>query len=294
MDENFGTRLRQKLMQEEIMPFIGVYDVLSATLAAKYYEAIFISGFGFSASHYGLPDSGFISWTDIVNYVQKVRKVLPNHHILVDIDDGFGDAEVACHVVSMLESAGASGIVMEDQKRPKKCGHFGGKQLLDLEDYMAKLNKVLEARTDMFVVARTDASEEDEIIKRVHAFAKSGADAILVDGMRDLDLIKKLANQTNRKFFFNLIEGGKSRAFSLDELKNGGISMVIYSTPCLFAAQKAVETSIKTLKENDGSLKFIRDSSVNLLECNDQLELNLKNSKKKSLQLKDNGYGRNL
>jgi 2-methylisocitrate lyase-like PEP mutase family enzyme len=68
----------------------------------------------------------FISWSDLVAFVQRVRAVLPDHHLLVDIDDGYGDTEVACHVVSLLEGVGASGVILEDQKRPRQCGHFDG------------------------------------------------------------------------------------------------------------------------------------------------------------------------
>jgi 2-methylisocitrate lyase-like PEP mutase family enzyme len=96
-----------------LIPFIGVYDVFSATLAGRHFDSLFVSGFGFAASHYGLPDIGFITWTDIVDYVQRLRTVLPFHHLLVDIDDGYCDPEVACHVVSVLEAAGASGVVLE-------------------------------------------------------------------------------------------------------------------------------------------------------------------------------------
>ncbi|OAD22415.1 carboxyvinyl-carboxyphosphonate phosphorylmutase [Candidatus Thiomargarita nelsonii] len=78
-------------------------EVFSASLVAKFYDGIFISGFGFATSSYGLPDVGFIAWSDIVAFVQRVRTVLPHHHILVDIDDGYTDIEVACHVISQLE-----------------------------------------------------------------------------------------------------------------------------------------------------------------------------------------------
>lgn len=121
---------------------------------------------GFAASHYGLPDIGFISWTDIVDLVHRIRTVLPDHYLLVDIDDGYADVEVACHVVSLLESVGASGVVMEDQKRPRRCGHLDGKQILDLDEYLVKLRKVLATRRTLDVVARTDASGIDEIKKR--------------------------------------------------------------------------------------------------------------------------------
>jgi 2-methylisocitrate lyase-like PEP mutase family enzyme len=123
-----GVRLKQAMATNKILPFIGVYDVFSATVAARHFDSLFVSGFGFAASNYGLPDIGFITWTDIVAFVQRIRTVLPTHNLLVDIDDGYCDPEVACHVVSVLEAAGASGVVLEDQKRPRRCGHFEGKR----------------------------------------------------------------------------------------------------------------------------------------------------------------------
>ena len=144
--------MRAAVGERDIMPFIGVYDVFSAALAGRHFDALFISGFGFAASHYGLPDIGFITWSDMVYYVQRIRTVLPQHHMLVDIDDGYCDPEVACHVVSILEASGASGVVLEDQKRPRRCGHFDGKQIMDLDEYLAKLKQVLATRRDLFVI----------------------------------------------------------------------------------------------------------------------------------------------
>lgn len=93
MEINLQRSLQMELNQRDIFPFIGVYDVFSASIAAKYYDGIFISGFGFAASHYGLPDIGFIAWSDIVAFVQRVRTILPHHYLLVDIDDGYVDSE---------------------------------------------------------------------------------------------------------------------------------------------------------------------------------------------------------
>src|ERR1700693_2762337 len=146
---------RQIIAAGDMMPFIGVYDAFSASVAARYSPGLFVRGFGFAASYYGLPDIGFIAWTDIVAFVQRLRTILPNHHLLVDIDDGYCDTEIACHVVTVLEGLGAWGVVLEDQKRPRKCGHFDGKQILDLDDYLVKLRRVLEVRNKLFVVART-------------------------------------------------------------------------------------------------------------------------------------------
>ena len=88
------------------MPFIGVYDAFSASVAARHFDGLFVSGFGFAASYYGLPDIGFIAWPDILAFVQRLRSILPAQHLLVDIDDGYCDTEIACHVVSALDSLG--------------------------------------------------------------------------------------------------------------------------------------------------------------------------------------------
>lgn len=269
-----GTQLRKELAGVGILPFIGVYDVFSATIAGRHFDSLFVSGFGFAASHYGLPDIGFIAWSDMVAFVQRIRAVLPRHHLLVDIDDGYCDPEVACHVVSLLERVGASGVVLEDQKRPRKCGHFEDKQLMDCDEYVAKLKQVLATRRDLYVVARTDASDPRDIAGRVEAYAAAGADALLVDGLRDIELIRALKARVQKPFAFNQIAGGKSPPASLRQLKELGASLVIYSTPCLFAAQAAVERAMTTLRDNDGDLSIL-SGGVRLKECSDVLNENL-------------------
>jgi 2-methylisocitrate lyase-like PEP mutase family enzyme len=267
-----GSRMRAAVLGRDIMPFIGAYDVFSAALAGRHFDALFISGFGFAASHYGLPDIGFITWSEIVYYVQRIRTVLPQHHILVDIDDGYCDPEVACHVVSILEASAASGVVLEDQKRPRRCGHFEGKQIMDLDEYLSKLKQVLATRRDLFVVARTDSSDLADIERRVLAFAEAGADAVLVDGLKSLDTVRQLSGKMSLPFCFNQIAGGKSPAFTLTELKQAGVRLVIYSTPCLFAAQLAIEDALVNLKRVDGSLA---DSRIGVKECTQVLQENL-------------------
>jgi 2-methylisocitrate lyase-like PEP mutase family enzyme len=277
MPASYGTQLRDELAKEGILPFIGVYDVFSATIAGRYFNSLFISGFSFAASHYGLPDIGFIAWSDIVSFVQRVRTVLPRHNLLVDIDDGYCDAEVACHVVSLLEGIGASGVVLEDQQRPRKCGHLDGKQIMELDQYVAKLERVLKTRRDLYVVARTDATDPADIARRVEAYAKAGADAILVDGLRDTAMIRKLKTQAGKPLVVSQIQGGKSPPASLAELKELGASLVIYSTPCLFAAQGAVENALRSLQSNNGVLSAVSCGTVDLKQCNAILNQNLAN-----------------
>jgi 2-methylisocitrate lyase-like PEP mutase family enzyme len=178
-------------------------------------------------------------------------------------------------VVRLLEGVGASGVVLEDQKRPRKCGHLEGKQILELPEYVTKLKRVLAARRDLFVVARSDASDPQEIVRRVKAFAEAGADGLLVDGLQDPTQVTRLPEAGGRPFAFNQIAGGKSPPRRLRELEASGVSMVIYSTPCLFAAQAAIENAMQSLKARDGQLPGPEEGGVTLRQCNQLLEANV-------------------
>jgi 2-methylisocitrate lyase-like PEP mutase family enzyme len=275
MHTSYGDALRRAMADRDIVSFIGVYDTFSASLAAEHFDGLFVSGFSFAASHYGLPDIGFIAWPDIVGVVERIRTILPQHHIMVDMDDGYGDAEIAAHVTALLESVGASGIIMEDQKRPRRCGHYGGKQLLPLEEFLEKLVRVLDARRDLVVVARTDATDQEDRLARVLAFEQAGADAILADGLESLDVLRELTARVHRPVMFNQIAGGKSPPCDLAELRAAGISLVNYSTPCLFAAQAAIEASMLQLKQSGGRLPSPQEQPVRLSECTNALKKNL-------------------
>ncbi|MER6567629.1 isocitrate lyase/PEP mutase family protein [Streptomyces sp. NPDC001093] len=271
-----GKKLRERIAGPGTTPLIGVYDMYSASIAAKHYDGMFVSGFGFAASYYGLPDIGFIAWPDMVAFVQRLRGAFPHHHLLVDIDDGYVDPEVACHVVEGLERIGASGVILEDQKRPRRCGHADGKQVLPLEEYLEKLHRVLEVRKDLVVVARTDATDEHDILHRAERLAATDADVVLVDGVRSAEWITRIRKVVGDKpLLFNQIAGGKSPRLSLGELSDLGVDVAIYSTPCLFAAHEAVDTALTELKAADGRLPEVDSArgigvkaSTSLLERN--------------------------
>ena len=278
MRQSPGTRLKQEITKETFLPFIGVYDVFSASVAARYYNGLFLSGFSFAASFYGLPDIGFICWSDLVTFAQRVRTVLPHHHLLIDIDDGFGDPDIACHVVSLLEAVGASGVIMEDQKRPRRCGHFPGKQLLELDEYLLKLARVLANRQDLVVVARTDASDPEERMRRAKAFADCGVDAILVEAVPDLKTVKQIQDTVQCPLMVNQIAGGQSPSWSFTSLQEEGVSLVNYSTPCLFGAQSGIEGTLSWIQDHDGQLPNEKDkaSQSPFQCCTDLLNENMK------------------
>ena len=272
-----GSALRSAIATARTTPLIGVYDMYSASIAAQHYDGFFVSGFGFAASHYGLPDIGFIAWPDIVAFTERLRWAFPRHHLLVDIDDGYGDPEVACHVVRRLEKAGASGVILEDQKRPRRCGHVAGKQLLPLDEYLDKLERVLECRTELTVVARTDATDDAEILTRAKALAATDADVVLVDGVRDIEAIRRIRDTIGDKpLLFNQIAGGRSPRLSLSELAELGVDVAIYSTPCLFAAHEAMDKALTDLKATDGRLPAGGDDAVGVPQSVELLTRNLR------------------
>jgi 2-methylisocitrate lyase-like PEP mutase family enzyme len=271
-----GQRLRRAVGSRGVATLIGIFDMFSASIAAQHYDGLFVSGFGFAASHYGLPDIGFIAWPDMVGFVQRLRLAFPSHHLLVDIDDGYVDPEVACHVVEHLEAIGASGVILEDQKRPRRCGHADGKQILPLEEYLAKLELVLRTRNDLVVVARTDATDEAEILRRAEALAATDADVVLVDGVRSIEWISRVrAVIGNKPLLFNQIAGGKSPRLSLPELEELGVDVAIYSTPCLFAAQVAIDDALVALKDREGRLPEPHPDAVGVAASTALLERNI-------------------
>jgi 2-methylisocitrate lyase-like PEP mutase family enzyme len=272
----YGDALRDEVHNESITPLIGIFDMYSASVAAEHYGGMFVSGFGFAASYYGLPDIGFIAWPDMVGFVQRLRLAFPQHHLLVDIDDGYVDHEVACHVVEHLERIGASGVILEDQMRPRRCGHVAGKRILPFDEYLEKLNLVLETRSELVVVARTDATEETEILRRAEKLAATDADVLLVDGVRSVEWIRKVRRVIGSKpLLFNQIAGGLSPRLSLTELQELGVDVAIYSTPCLFAAHTAMTNALTELRSNDGRLAEVKTDDVGVATSIALLERNL-------------------
>ncbi len=256
-----------------ISPFIGIFDAFSATIASKHSDNLFYSGFGFAASQYGLPDIGYIAWSDMVQAAWRIRQILPHHKLLVDIDDGYVDASVACHVSTQLERMGVAMIMLEDQKRPRRCGHYDGKILLPIEEYMEKLEMVLAQRTELCVLARTDASGE-EIFSRIERISQTDVDVIMVDGVNSIETLREVRKITDKPLLFNQIAGGKSPRVTLSELRQAGASLTLYSTPCLFAAQAAIEESLSAIFSDDGMLPDSQ-SAVGVVECSNLLKRNM-------------------
>ena len=154
---------------------------------------------------------------------------------------------------------------------------------MDLDEYLAKLRQVLSVRRDLFVIARTDSTDPDDIARRVRAFSEAGADAVLVDGVTNLKTVRQLAKTVRKPFCFNQIAGGKSPPFTLGELSEAGVKIAIYSTPCLFPVQAAIEKALDDLRKEDGSLSA---SPVGVKDCTKILSENLARRSAPQVQLR--------
>lgn len=270
-----GLNLREELdTNTDVEPFLGIYDCFSARIAAAYSSNLFLSGFGFSASFYGLPDAGYVPWSEMVAAAWRIRQILPQHRLLVDIDDGYVDVDTACHVVGQMERMGVAMVMLEDQARPRRCGHVDGKLLLPLADYLEKLNAVLGTREQMCVLARTDAAGED-IFRRIEAMSKTDADVLMVDGIDSVETLRRVVQSTDKPLLFNQISGGKSPRLSMSDLRELGIRLVQYSTPLLFAAQRAMGEAMQALFHEDGVLRYDRsEGDMGVPEANTLLKTN--------------------
>ncbi|WP_343995689.1 isocitrate lyase/phosphoenolpyruvate mutase family protein, partial [Nocardioides dubius] len=179
-------RLRAALSGDRVVRLPGVYDAVSAALAARAgATAVHLSGATVSAVELGLPDFGYVHGTDIARRAASLAPALAGVPILADADTGYGNALQAAHTARAYAAAGIAGLHLEDQVAPKRCGHLGGKEVVGLDEAAGRIRAVVEAGSGLVVVARTDALSVaglDDVVERCRAFAAAGADAVFVEG----------------------------------------------------------------------------------------------------------------
>ncbi len=250
-------KLRTFIASREGLAVPGCYDVLSAMILEKAgFKAVFMSGYGVAASFLGSPDIGLTSLVETASVTRNVASAL-HIPLVVDADNGYGNENNVVRTVNELERAGSAAMILEDQVFPKRCGHAGGKQVIPLDQYMRKLDCALRARqTPMCIVARTDAMSLDEGILRAKQFHAAGADLVLIDGLPSLDALKRVADEVPGHKVINLIFGGKTPLLKSRELHDLGFTIVLYSTPALYAAASALLQAM-TLLSDTGDLNSI-------------------------------------
>ena len=269
----------RKLLQDKSKPLVipGIYDAIGAKIVEKVgFEAMFQTGYGTSATLLGMPDYGFIGSTETVDNARRICHAV-SIPVIVDADTGYGNALSVNKLVCELESVGASGIFLEDQKWPKRCGHMKGKEVIPKDEYAEKLQAALDARTnkDFIIVARTDARATeglDKAIERGLFYKKIGADAIFIEAPKTIREMQKIGNSIDAPLVANMIEGGATPISSKSKLHSMGFKIVLYPLSVLFSNTFATFQTLEELKRF-GITKKSKKSMVNFDQFNEIVEL---------------------
>ena len=254
-----GDDLRSRLATGEPVLMPGVWDALSARLAARAgFEVVFISGYCTSGTQLGLPDFGYLTQTEISDTARRVCRSIPETAVVVDGDTGYGNPLNVIRTVELFEAAGAAGMFLEDQVWPKKCGHMRGKRVVPRGEWLAKLQAAVDNRRNLFVVARTDARaaiDLDEACERARLAAKVGVDAIFVEAPESADELKAVADAVPDVVrVANMIEGGKTPLLTPAELHDLGYDLIVSPLTGLLAAARALSEAYATLRR-EGTLR---------------------------------------
>jgi len=251
---NKAQLIRNFLQAKGILVMPGVYDALSAKIAARAgFEVIFITGYSVSATLLGEPDFGLLTQTEMLSAAQRICSVA-EAPVIVDADTGYGNAINVIRTVKELMRAGAAGMFLEDQVWPKRCGHMKGKQVIPLEEQIKKLEAALAARQggDLYIVARTDARQAlglKEAIRRGVAFKDAGADAVFIEAPENKEEMREIARNVPGPLVANMIERGITPLMRPEELKELGFELVVWPLGPLYASAQALQRVYAVLRE---------------------------------------------
>ncbi len=271
-------RLRELLEAPGIIKMPGAHDTLTAVVIEKTgFESVFISGFGASASLYGYPDLSFVSLNEMVAATRRMahRVSIP---VLADADTGHGDLHNVMHCVSEFEGAGAAGIILEDQVFPKRCGHFGGKEVIPVEEMILKLKVAVNARSDQdfVIVARTDTREPnglDDAIDRINRYCDVGADIAFIEAPLSVEELDEICRRVEYPKLANMLVFGKTPILSAVELEELGFKIVVASIDSGLIEAKVMREMAEVFKR-DGHTRAMADKTVGLDEFKEMLGAN--------------------
>jgi 2-methylisocitrate lyase-like PEP mutase family enzyme len=241
-----ATRLRALLTEPGLLLMPCCYDALTARLIEEAGFALsFMSGFGVSASRLGMPDTGLISYGEMVDQGRSICSAV-QIPVIGDGDTGYGNALNVKRTVEGYCRAGFAGVMIEDQVSPKRCGHTLGKEVVSRRDALTRLRAAVDARdegADILIVARTDARAThgfQEALYRAEAFADFGADVVFLEAPLDRDEMREFCRKVPKPTLANMLEGGRSPWVSPTELEALGYKLVAYPLTLLSAAVAAM------------------------------------------------------
>jgi 2-methylisocitrate lyase-like PEP mutase family enzyme len=242
------------IQQSRVMVVPGVYDVLSAKIAERAgFPAAVVTGYGVAASYLGEPDFGLLTQTEMLDVVRRITSAV-SIGVIVDGDTGYGGPLNVQRLVRELIRMGARGVILEDQRWPKRCGHMRGKEVIDAAEHVAKIRAACDAigEAPFLLTARTDALEThglDEAISRALKYKEAGANVLFVEGPRDRDEMRRIGRELPGPLAVNLIEGGRTPLCSLEELQEMGFFSIGFVLSGLYAAARALERTYAEIRE---------------------------------------------
>ena len=269
--------LRALLAGNQIIMAPGAYDAWSARLIEMAgFPAVYMTGYGVSASVLGRPDIGLLSLQEMAEAARNICSctAVP---VIADADNGYGSALNVIRTVSEYELSGVAGIQLEDQVMPKRCGHMEGKQVIPKEEMTAKIRAAVYARRDpdTVIIARTDAiavNGYEDAIDRAVAYREAGADVIFVEALQTQEQVENASALVQAPLFANMVEHGKTPLDTAENLFRMGFRIAIYPVAPLYTATKAITEMLTTLKET-GDLRCCMKYEVDFPAFNEMIGL---------------------
>lgn len=251
--------LRSALHEPGIVVAPGAFDALSAKLVEKEgFPAVYMTGFGVSASRGGLPDLGLLTRSEFIDQITQMARAV-GIPLIADADTGFGNALQLERTMHLYEQSGAAALQLEDQDVNRRCGHLAGKEVVSASEMVAKIRvmKAAQSNPETVLIARTDVRAVaglDEALRRGEAYLAAGADVLFVEAPQSVEELERVAAEFRGAWLLaNMPEGGMTSYLSYRELEGMGYKIAIYPVVTLFAATRAMLNALAELR-NQGRL----------------------------------------
>ncbi|MBI2157731.1 MAG: isocitrate lyase/PEP mutase family protein [Candidatus Rokubacteria bacterium] len=248
--------LRTLVARKQGLVVPGAYDGISARLVQRAgFPAVYMTGYGTSASRLGLPDLGFAGLAEMADHARNLAAVL-DVPLIADADTGYGNALNVRRTVRAYEAAGVAALHIEDQVAPKRCGHLSGHQVIPRGEFAGKIRAAVEARTDpdFLVIARTDAISAvgvDEALRRGEAAAAAGADVLFIEAPRDEAQVERVARAFDTPLLYNYAPGGRSPLLPFPRLRELGYAIILLPVDTLLVGVQAIAAFLDEARRRD-------------------------------------------
>jgi 2-methylisocitrate lyase-like PEP mutase family enzyme len=264
--------LRSLVVPKQGLVVPGAYDGVSARLVERAgFPAVYMTGYGTSASRLGLPDLGYAGLAEMADHARNLAAAV-SIPLIADADTGYGNALGVRRTVQAYEAAGVAALHIEDQVTPKRCGHLSGHQIVPLEEFAGKIRAAVDARRDpdLMIIARTDAISAvgfDEALRRGEAAARAGADVLFIEAPRDEAEVERVARAFDTPLLYNYASGGRSPLLPFPRLRALGYAVIILPVDTLLVATKAIAGFLAALRAGD-DVRPLGDLAVPFAEFN--------------------------